>query len=104
MATAGAKVWEIEGWDSTTLIFSRTIPFGMLSEAGMIALLQRLLARHLTPGEIIDASLRRNAKGYLPLLKGRKHATLEQFTVWVGQNPYYTAIVRYRPATDEVNA
>jgi hypothetical protein len=73
----------------------------MLSETEMVALLTRLAARHLTPSEILGASLRRNAKGHLPLLKARIERKAERFLIWVGTNPYYTAMVRHDPSVAE---
>jgi hypothetical protein len=98
------KQWEIEGYDSTRLIFSKNIPFGLLSEPEIITLLRRLVSRHLTPGEIVAASLRRNAAGYAPLLRTIRDATVERFLVSVGTNPYYTAIVRHVPLAPEGEA
>src|SRR5258707_373918 len=56
-----SKQWEIEGYESTRLIFSKNVPLGFLSEREMIALLQRLVSRHLEPNEVVAASLRSNA-------------------------------------------
>jgi hypothetical protein len=96
MALTG-KHWEIEGYDGTRLIFAKSIPLGYLSEGEMITLLQRLVSRHLTPGEIVAGSLRRNAAGYAPLLRSLVDPTAERYMVSVGSNPYYIAAVRHIP-------
>jgi hypothetical protein len=81
-----AMVWHIEGWDSTKLIFERDVP-GNMSEGEIETILQRLVARHLTPDEIVDASLRKNAHNRSSLLdrigQGRP--------IHFGENPYYVA-------------
>ena len=81
--------WRIEGYDSIELIFERDVP-GNLSESEVLAMLQRLAARHLSPDEIVSASLRRGAKNRSELLDpiGRKDS------LHVGQNPYYIATWR----------
>ncbi|MEQ1648824.1 MAG: hypothetical protein ABL898_09590 [Hyphomicrobiaceae bacterium] len=57
-------VWKVVGYDSTTQIFSRTISSGLLSVPEMKTLLQRLASTHLSADEILQASLRKNAKCY----------------------------------------
>jgi len=89
------KAWEIEGFDSAQVIFSAQVPQGALSEKAAIELLQRLAARHLTPSEIVGASLRRNERGYLSLLEPRISADVERYVVSVGENPHYTARVQH---------
>ena len=79
-------VWHIEGWDSTKLIFERDVP-GNMYEPEIERILQRLVARHLTPDEIVDASLRKNARNWSPLLERIGRGTPIHF----GQNPYYIA-------------
>jgi hypothetical protein len=54
------------------------LPLGSLSEGEMTSLLQRLAAQHLTSDEIVNASLRRNAKSYAPLLEASPSAAIHR--------------------------
>jgi hypothetical protein len=72
MRTAGARrFWRIEGYDSSLPVFQKTLAFGKLSEAQMVALLKRLAAKHLSDKEIVAASLRPNASGCASHLEHR---------------------------------
>ncbi len=97
MRTAGARrFWRIEGYDSCVTVFQKTLPFGKLSEAQMVALLQRLAAKHLSDNEIVAASLRPNASGYAPLLDHRvaSRATgAARYMISIGTNPHYVASI-----------
>ena len=81
-----AKVWQIRGWDGTDAIFECEMP-GQMSEPEISVTLQRLVSRHLSEREVVSASLRKNASGYVPLLErvGRGPP------IAYGENPYYTA-------------
>ena len=79
-------VWHIEGRDSTKLIFERDVP-GNMSEGEIETILQRLVARHLPPDEIVDASLRKGVRDKSPLLERIGRGAPIHF----GENPYYTA-------------
>ena len=81
-----AKVWHIEGFNGSTVIFESDMP-GNMSQSEIETTLQRLVARHLSADEIVDASLRRRARGYLPLLKRVGRGA----PLCYGENPYYTA-------------
>ncbi len=66
---AAKRFWKIEVHDGGNQTFEKLLPAGCLTETGAIALLQRLAAMHLNEEEIIASSLRRNARGYRPLLE-----------------------------------
>ncbi len=70
--TSTNRFWRVDGYDSTRLMFEKVLPLGYLSEGEMISLLQRLASKHLDEAEIVAASLRRNSKGYAPLLEPDK--------------------------------
>ena len=82
-------VWHIEGRDSFKLIFERDVP-GNMSEAEIEKILQRLVARHLSPDEIVDPCLRKNAPNRSPLLERIGRGA----PIHYGQNPYYTATLK----------
>ena len=81
--------WLIQGYDGLTRVLKRRVS-SALSDTEIKALLQHLVASGLSPSDIIAASLRRNMKGYSPLLEVRQE--LRQRTIyWCGENPHYTA-------------
>jgi hypothetical protein len=95
MTAAMEKFWKIAGYDGTAKLFERVLPLDSLSEKEMTALLQRLAAAHLRPDEIINASLRRNAKSYAPLLEPQQESkpSSVHFSITVGLSPNYVASV-----------
>ena len=90
---SGKRYWKIEGHDSLDQIFERVIPKSSLTEKGVIALLQRLSARHLDPDEIVSSSLQPKASGYRPLLESRVSQAGRRPTITCGENPHYVASV-----------
>ena len=95
MEAHAEKVWKIVGYDGTKKFFERVLPLGSLSEGEMTTLLQRLAAQHLTSDEIVNASLRRNAKSYAPLLEPQQEARPppSRFSITVGLSTNYVASV-----------
>jgi len=87
------KFWKIVGYDGTHKLFERVLPLGSLSESEMTTLLQRLAAAHLGPDEIINASLRRSAKSYAPLLEPQQEGRppANRFSITVGLSTNYVA-------------
>ena len=81
-----ATVWHIEGFDGGALIFESDMP-GNMSLSEIETTLQRLVARHLSPDEIVSASLRKHAPGHSPLLERVGKGA----PVCYGENPYYIA-------------
>ena len=78
--------WLIRGWDSTEMIYERTVS-GQLSVGEVETMLQRLCCRHLTEDEVIDCSLRRNDRARKTFLDRQGRSLPISF----GENPYYTA-------------
>jgi hypothetical protein len=86
--------WKIVGYHSTKKMFETTLPAGALSEPEMIVLLQRLAATHLTPDEIVSASLRKSSRRYAALLEPQVDSRPPgRFSVTVGLNPHYVASI-----------
>ena len=86
------KHWRIDGSDGTDEIFSCTVSIA-LSDGEIKSLLKCLASKHLTCDEIIDASLRRNMKGYrsdleVKAIGGKRHGWM------TGGSPNYVASVR----------
>ena len=80
------KDWIIDGYDGVNVRWQGRAPSN-LTESEMIAILQRLVARHLTEDEILASSLRRYHVDYQPLLEPLK----SEAVISVGENPHYTA-------------
>jgi hypothetical protein len=89
------KFWKIVGYDGAQKLFERVLPLGSLSETEMTTMLQRLAAAHLRPDEIVNASLRRSAKSYAPLLEPQQEGSppANRFSITVGLSPNYVASV-----------
>jgi hypothetical protein len=91
-ADVAGKVWVITGFENSASVYDHRLPIDSLSEAEVLTLLQRLASRHLTPKEIISASLRRDAQGYSSLLEPMPdHGG--RYSVAVGNVCRYTASV-----------
>jgi hypothetical protein len=89
------RFWKIVGYDGTKKLFERLLPLGCLSEVEMTNLLQRLASADLTPDEVINASLRRNAKSYASLLEPQQEGSppARRFSISVGLSRNYVASV-----------
>ena len=84
------KYWIIRGYDGLEKVYERRLPLGNLSEKEITSMLKRLAAQHLSEDEIVSASLRKNAKGYMALLEVSRGLNPE-FSI--GRNPHYIAVV-----------
>ncbi len=64
---------EIKVYDGMELLFERQEPVGRIGERRLRDLLQALVVKQaLTPEEIVDGHLNRNARGYRPLPEVRQ--------------------------------
>jgi hypothetical protein len=86
-----AKV-AINGYVGLKPLMQDTLGFNAFSEEGMIALLQRLVCKHLEIHEIINASLKEHSAGYGPELKPNNDRS-GKLTISVGTNPHYVATI-----------
>ncbi len=67
------RFYEIKVYDGMDLLFEREEPVGRIGEGRLRDLLQALVVKHaLTPEEIVDGHLNRNARGYHPLPEVRQ--------------------------------
>jgi hypothetical protein len=62
-----------------------------LPDARIVALLQRLLSRHLTAKEIIDGSTTLRDPFHNPIFGTRREILDGRVSIIVGENPYYVA-------------
>jgi hypothetical protein len=86
-----AKTWLIQGFDGTNQIFETSLPYHLLSERQTDELLRRLVSKHLSQAEIIDASI--NSKN-ASLLEVRRDDTPQRLVLSCGENPHYSAIIQ----------
>ena len=68
------KYWKILGYESTDEINEFKIPIGQITENKLCEFLRVLVLKHssLSNGELIGGFLKKNAKGYNPLLEVHK--------------------------------
>jgi hypothetical protein len=84
--------WRINGYDGLKPLTQDTLGFNAFSEEGMIALLQRLVCKHLEIYEIINASLKEHSVGYDPELEPNIDRS-GKLTISVGTNLHYVATI-----------
>lgn len=96
------RLWLIQGFDGLTRFFRAEVPVGLLTEDAAGTLLQRLASRHLTPNEVLAASLRRRTKGYSPLLEVVREPR-ERVILSVGSSPHFVATIMTRDELDDPN-
>lgn len=87
----GKRIWRIEGFDGTELIFEREVPLHLLSGKQIEEVLRRLASRHLSENEIVGASLNLKAKR-ISLLAVRRSAR-PPLLISCGEDPHYIARV-----------
>jgi hypothetical protein len=90
------RTWIIEGFDGTKCLFQQTLSEKFLPDAQIIALLQRLLSRHLTAKDIIDGSTTLRDPFHNPIFAPRRKIVDGGVSITVGETPYYVAIHRRR--------
>jgi hypothetical protein len=90
---APQRIWHVEGYNSTELIFDERFPTGQMTVEQVKRLLQALASRHLTDNEIVGAYATRKthiANRLLDVHKDQQHE--KRRTVFMcGDNPYYVA-------------
>ncbi len=87
------RFYEIKVYDGMALLFEREEPVGRIGERRLRDLLQALVVKHaLTPEEIVDAHLNRNARGYHPLPEVRQDGEEGQHQLMCGDGVH--AVVR----------
>jgi len=87
------RCWRIRGYDSTTEIFDQNVPIGQMTENCMKELLRALVARDLSPREVIGAYAKRGTRISNGLLEIHKENQPEKRrTIYTcGHNPHYVA-------------
>lgn len=86
--------WVITATDYDDEIEKFSVATSLITEAGIIALLQRLASRHLTTGEVLHASMKKTKIAYMELLEPtKKNKPRRTISVGVGSCPKYVAAI-----------
>lgn len=89
-----SQMWKIVRYDGGRFVYERIIPYGSVSRSTMILILQRLAARHLDDDEVVDSSLRKNAKEYLNHLEVQENTDGNPTIITMGTGHHYTASIK----------
>jgi len=93
-ASPKKKIWEIQGWDSTTLLFQYTLGAGQINESRMAELLRALTAKiSLNEQEIISSYVKKGTQAHQDHLQVQR-LNGNTFQLSCGTNPYVTATIR----------
>ena len=97
--------WSIAGYDGIDPIFCERIAMGSLPGKRIETVLQMLVARRLSPSEIIGGLAKKNAKYANELLSVRQEPGLPAYMC--GDGPHYTAVIEgydYDAAREKIRA
>lgn len=88
------KIWHIQGWDSTELLFEQRVPFGQITEASMNHLLRALVAKiALTEAEIVASYAKKRTALRANHLEVSRDSG-PPIMLSCGDDPFVTAVVR----------
>lgn len=85
--------WRIRGYDSTTEIFDVKVPIGQMTQSGLKELLRALVAKDLSPREVVGAYAKRGTRisnGLLDILRSND-LEKRRTSYSCGGNPHYVA-------------
>ena len=89
------RYWRIRGYDRATPIFDQSIPIGQITNGNMEELLRVLVAKGLSPRELIGAYAKRGTKihnGFLEIHK--ENQPEKRRTLYTcGHNPHFVAFI-----------
>jgi hypothetical protein len=86
--------WRIRGYDKQKQIFEKTVSLRAFTENQMIAVLQRLVCKHLDHDDIVAASRQRSSNSVTKHLQVTKQSSSSVHPViTVGRNPYFIAVI-----------
>jgi hypothetical protein len=97
------RTWVIEGFDGPTCFFQQTLSEAFLPDARIIALLQRLLSRHLTVEDIIDGSTTLRDPFHNPIFETPSENREWGVSIAVGKNPYYVATQAIQKTSEKLS-
>lgn len=89
------RYWRIQGHDGSTEIFDQTFSVGQMTEKNVKELLRALVAKSLSPLEVIGGYAKKRTKLSNCFLDIRKENDIERRrTIYhCGPNPYFVAFV-----------
>jgi hypothetical protein len=89
------RCWRIRGYHSTTLIFDQSIPIGQITNGSVMELIRVLVAKNLSPRELMGAYARRGTKIHNGFLEIHKEIQEEKrrMLYTCGNDPHYIACV-----------
>ena len=92
--TTHKKIWEIQGWNSTKLLFQCTIGVGQITQTKMEELIRTLTAKIvLNESEILSSYAKKGTKAYFDHLEVQ-YLEGKAFQMSCGTNPYVIATVK----------
>jgi len=83
--------WIVQRFDGIKPLDRLTLPKSSWTEPRIISLLQRLLCRHLTVNDVVDASRTPRDRFYNSVLKEHRDTSGKRLTIAVGTDPHYVA-------------
>lgn len=89
------SAWEIVGFEGITEIYRRQVPTNLIGSGGIEGVLRRLACRHLNIDEVIDSSLRKNAKrfaSHLDVVQNHDAPTYSLMTTGSGAH-YFARVI-----------
>jgi hypothetical protein len=93
--TEAKRSWRIRGYDSLTEIFDESVPIGQMTEGSVKELLRSLVAKGLSPRELIGAYAKRGTRisNTLLQIKNENQPDKRRTCYTCGDNPFYTAVI-----------
>lgn len=87
------RCWRIRGYESTIQIFDQSFPTGQMTESGVKELLLALVAKDLSPRELVGAYAKRGTRISNRLLEIRQgnQPDKRRTDYTCGDNPHYIA-------------
>jgi hypothetical protein len=93
---SNTRTWVIEGFAGSTCFFQQTLSATFLPDTQIVALLQRLLSRHLAAKDIIEGSTTLRDPFHNRIFGTRREIVDGGVSITVGENPHYVATCRHR--------
>jgi hypothetical protein len=87
------RCWRIRGYDGSTDIFDQSVPIGQITESSMKELLRALVAKSLSPREVVGAYAKRGTRISNEFLEIHKENQVDKRrTLYTcGTNPHFIA-------------
>ena len=85
--------WRIRGYDSTVEVFDESVPIGQITKSSIKELLRTLVARNLSPREVIGAYAKRSTRisNHFLDIQITNEPEKRRTVYTCGENPHYIA-------------